>query len=249
MRKPFQGVWNIVRFNWPFYLMAASIVVVILLFRSYSGLLPGVSADILLILVGAPTLLSLLVSFYVYDVSGLYKLAWLSGLQQNTAGTIVNINAGFDETSVLLKGRFKDAEMIVWNFYDSSKHTEASIRRARQAYPPYPNTIQISTTDLPMRDASADMIFVILSAHEIRRPEERNAFFAQLHRIISPSGSIVVVEHLRDAANFFAYNIGALHFHSRTTWLDSFETAGLTLRHETKITPFITAFFLSKHGA
>jgi ubiquinone/menaquinone biosynthesis C-methylase UbiE len=248
MRKPFQGVWNIVRFNWPFYILALGFVFLIYLFRSYADAQFTVIADLMLALIVVPTLISLLVSFYVYDLSGLYKLDWLNDLHHNNAEKIVNINAGFDEVSVLLKNKFKDAEMIACDFYDSSKHTEASIRRARKAYPHYPNTLQISTTELPFKNDSADKIFVILSAHEIRNSKERNAFFSELHRVISPTGKIVVVEHLRDAANFLAYNIGALHFHSKATWLDSFRTARMTVTREIKITPFLTAFFLSKYG-
>ena len=248
MRKPFQGVWNIVRFNWPFYAIGTGLIITILLLRGYANLPFRILTDLAFVLIVVPTIISLMVSFYVYDLSGLYKLEWLNGLQQNAGEKIVNINAGFDETSVLLKNKFKDAEMIVCDFYDPSKHTEPSIKRARKAYPPYPNTLQISTTDLPFTDDSADKIFVMFSAHEIRNLGERKAFFTELHKIISPSGRIVVVEHLRDAVNYAAYNIGALHFYSRSTWLDSFRTARLTVDSEIKITPFITAFFLSKHG-
>lgn len=248
MRKPFQGVWNIIRFNWPFYASAVGLVVLALVFRSYFGLQLNVSTNLLLIFIILPTLISLLVSLYVYDLSGLYKLEWLNNLQQNSGEKIVNINAGFDETSVLLKNKFRDAEMIVCDFYDPAKHTEPSLKRARKAYPPYPNTLQISTTELPFTDDSADKIFVIFSAHEIRNLDERNSFFTELRRVMSPSGKIVVIEHLRDAANYLAYNIGALHFYSRAVWLNAFATARLTIDSEVKITPFVTAFFLSKHG-
>lgn len=248
MRKPFQGVWNIIRFNWPFYVSAVGLVLVILLFLSYASLQLKVYAGIALVFVVVPAVISLLVSFYVYDLSGLYKLEWLNGLKQNAGAKLININAGFDETSIVLKNKFKDTEMIACDFYDPAKHTEPSIRRARKAYPPYPNTLRISTNELPFKNDWADIMFVIFSAHEIRNSEERNAFFTELHRVISPSGKIVVVEHLRDVVNYLAYNIGALHFHSRAAWLNTFAAARLSIDREVKITPFISAFFLSKHG-
>lgn len=248
MRKPFQGVWNIVRFNWPFYAIATGLIIAILHLRSYADFSFRAFTDLALILIVVPTIISLLVSFYVYDLSGLYKLEWLNGLEQNAGEKTVNINAGFDETSIVLKNKFKDTEMIVCDFYDPAKHTEPSIRRARKAYPPYPNTLQISTNELPFKNDWADIMFVIFSAHEIRNSEERNAFFTELHRVISPSGKIVVVEHLRDVVNYLAYNIGALHFHSRAAWLNTFAAARLSIDREVKITPFISAFFLSKHG-
>jgi hypothetical protein len=57
-----------------------------------------------------------------------------------------------------------------------------------------------------------------------------------------------VTEHLRDPANFLAYTIGFLHFHSRRTWLDTFQSAGLRVEREVKTTPFVTTFFLAKDG-
>lgn len=51
------------------------------------------------------TSVSLLVSYYVYDLSDLYKLNWLHELVANLKRDlkIVNIHAGFDETSLPTK--------------------------------------------------------------------------------------------------------------------------------------------------
>ena len=173
MRKPFQGVWNIIRFNWQFYILAFGFVLFILFFRSSFSLTNLIVADILLFLIIGSTIISLLVSTYIYDFSNLYKLSWLDKLRHNEHEKIVNINAGFDETSFLLKDKFKNCKLTVLDFYDPTKHTEVSIKRARKAYPPFPNTQQVKTTDLPLQDNSADKIFTILSAHEIRSEEER----------------------------------------------------------------------------
>ncbi|MEP7076811.1 MAG: class I SAM-dependent methyltransferase [Acidobacteriota bacterium] len=248
MRRPFQGLWNVIRFNWPFYVLALGLMPVVLVIRYFMPLQFRVAADFLLIFAAILTLLSLAVSWYVYDLAGFYRLDWLAKLQSGSSATIININAGFDETSELLKSRFPDAEMIVYDFYDPAKHTEASIKRARAAYPPFPGTRQVTTGELPLGADSADRIFAIFSAHEIRKADERRAFFFELNRILSPNGQVVVVEHLRDASNYLAYNIGALHFHSRESWLDTFAAARLDIEDEIKLTPFVTAFFLKKHG-
>ena len=136
----------------------------------------------------------------------------------------------------------------MFDFYDPAKHTEVSIRRAREAYPPFPNTQQVKPADLPLQDNSADKIFAILSAHEIRNEIERKSFFQELRRVLSPTGQIIVTEHLRDTANFLAYNIGAFHFHSKASWLKAFQSSGLRVSEEIKITPFITTFILDKNG-
>ncbi|MEP6793846.1 MAG: methyltransferase domain-containing protein [Saprospiraceae bacterium] len=187
------------------------------------------------------------VSFYIYDISDLYKLTWLDKWQSNNR-KIVYINAGFDETSHLFKRKFPNSELSVFDFYDPTKHTEVSIKRARKAYAPFPDTQQINTTHLPLPDNSVDVIFVILAAHEIRNDEERITFFQELKRVLTTTGKIIITEHLQDTANFLAYNIGFFHFHSKTTWFKTFQSAGLRVVEEIKITPFITTFILGKNG-
>jgi ubiquinone/menaquinone biosynthesis C-methylase UbiE len=247
IRKPFQGVWNIVRFNWHFYVLAIGVLLVLLFL---ANLLISFQNCfwILAMLIFIPTLVSLCVSYYVYDVSELYKLNGLNGLNFNQNIKIVNINAGFDETSTLIHNKFPKASLTVLDFYDSKKHTEISIKRARNAYPPYPNTVQMLTSKIPLKNNSADLITVIFSAHEIRNHQERIVFFKELNRILKPEGQIIITEHLRDLANLCAYTIGFLHFYSKKTWHKTFEKADLRLKKEKKTTPFISSFILEKHG-
>lgn len=245
MRKPFQGVWNVVRFNWHFYLFAFVFLLLILLLGFFIESLK-IYALVLFFGAVAATLISLLVTYYVYDLSGLYSLNWLDNYNTKDAQKIVNINAGFDETSELLKEKFVNPELVVFDFYDPKTHTEISIKRARRAYPPYPNTEQINTAKAPLADDSTDKIFAVLSAHEIRRSEERTMFFKELNRILKSNGRVFVTEHLRDWKNFTAYNIGFFHFHPRAAWLENFQSAGFIVEREIKITPFITTFVLKK---
>ena len=192
-------------------------------------------------------MISLLASHYVYDLSGLYKLEWLN--LPKKMEVLVNVNAGFDETSAFLKEKCNPKELIALDFYDPAKHTEVSIKRARAAYPPYPGTLSTATTQLPLEDVRADAICAIFAAHEIRDPAERTAFFRELNRILQPGGRVIVTEHLRDLPNFLVYNIGFLHFHSKKAWLHTFSEAGLRVQHEEKLTPFISTFTLTKHDA
>ena len=247
MRRPFQGVGNIVRFNWHFYVLSLVFILTMLLLANYLGKEQQLYSYILCSIITGTVLISLLVSYYVYDLSGLYKFNWLKEFIEDE-NNAVNINAGFDETSQLLKEKFYPRELIVFDFYEPEKHTEVSIKRARKAYPPFPNTIQVATSRLPLSEKSVDNLFVIFSAHEIRDTNERIAFFKELSRVIKPTGQIVIIEHIRDFSNFMAYNIGFLHFYSRSTWLKTFQSAQLKLQNEIKFTPFISTFLLKSNG-
>ncbi len=244
-RKPFQGVLNIIWFNWHFYLIAGFLLLVLFFIHD---LLPQTIQCLIFIFSIATSytiIISLLISCYVYDFSGLYHLGWL---ENHDNKKILNINAGFDETSTIIRCKYKNSSLSICDFYDPQKHTEVSIKRARKAYPPQPDTISVETKLLPFNDHTFDTTLAILSAHEIREEEERIQFFKELNRITTKNGQIIVTEHLRDWKNFLAYNIGFLHFYSKATWMKTFEKANLTIKKELGVTPFIRTFILEKNG-
>jgi ubiquinone/menaquinone biosynthesis C-methylase UbiE len=243
-RKPFQGITNIIRFNWHFYLAAVIIISLLVFINSYTNYPVHLFIVFILICIVGFIVVSLLASYIIYDLSSLYKFSWLKGIHIPDRGTILNINAGFDETSAFLTQRFPSAELLVYDFYDPSKHTEVSIKRARKAYPSYQGTISISTNDIPCNKNSVDHIFMIMSLHEIRNRDERIGFLKQLKNKLKPGGRVTIVEHLRDISNFLVYNIGFFHFYSKTEWMNNFSLAGLLVEKEIKITPFISCYTL-----
>ena len=250
VRKPLQGLWNIVRFNWHFYALALGLVAMLGLAALVAPASLGRYAGLGAALVAAPVVLSLAVSTYVYDFAGLYQLSWLPTRYVPAPGaTLLSVSAGFDELSPVLQRRWRPGQLLAVDFYDPTQHTEVSIRRARQAYPLPLGTLRATTRALPLPDHSADTTLAFLAAHEIRDAAERAVFFTELRRVTRPGGPVIVVEHLRDAANFLAYTIGFFHFHSRAAWLATFRAAGLRVAQEIKITPFITAFVLYADAA
>ena len=240
-RRKFQGVLNILSFNRHFYIIGGLVL---------SGIFAG------LFLLNLPLLWSLIigglffygfvaplvVSAYVYDFSGYYNLHWLKQLGLGQPQQLVNINAGFDETSFLLHHQFPDADLRVFDFYDAERHTEPAIVRARKVSLVYPNTQQIPSTAIPLPDQSVDLIFLLSAVHEIRSHAEKVAFLKECHRICKPDGQVITVEHLRDWPNFLAFSIGFTHFFSRKTWNNAFSTAGFSQFEERKFTPFMSIF-------
>lgn len=241
-RKPIQGVTNIIRFNWHFYLMVLIVFIVWVLLKSHLPQRVQILLNIGVAFAVLALSISLVVSFYVYDLSDLYQLNWIENVNNKK---VLNINAGFDETSEIITNKFPHTDLTICDFYNPHKHTEVSIKRARLAYPPNPKTILVSIDHLPFSENTFDKSFAILSAHEIRDENERVQFFSELNRVTK--GQIFVTEHLRDFNNFMAYTIGFFHFHSWKTWLKTFELADLIVTHEIKTTPFITTFVLEKN--
>lgn len=244
-RNKFQGVCNIIRFNWHFYALAILVLALLWMSRNY---FPTVlqNAVVVALFVGVLLIISsLLVSYYVYDYSDLYELEFLGNCYGQS---LLNVHAGFDETSEIIRQQHPDAQLYVCDFYDPKKHKEISIKRARKAYPVAEDTASIQTAYLPFVDRKFDKSLNILAAHEIRNDRERVQFFKELSRVTKDDGAIYVTEHLRDLPNFFAYTLGFFHFHSRKTWLNTFSKANLSIQQEIKTTPFITTFILQKNG-
>jgi hypothetical protein len=163
-------------------------------------------------------------------------------------GRLINIHAGFDETSTLLQLQFPQVELKVFDFYNPLKHTERSIQRARKAIEPFPGTLHTETHSILLPDQCADTICIIFAAHEIRDMDERISFFKEMKRIADPQAKIIVVEHLRDLPNFLAYTIGFFHFLSLASWKKTFTDSGLQIHQEIQLNPFIKAFILQPHA-
>ena len=245
-RNILTGVTNIIRFNYGYYLGGIGFIIVLF---SVSAMTIGLLQTVLYIAGLAASIalvMSLLVSWYVYDLSGLYDLDFLNKKTIEENGAHLNIHAGFDETSVLLQQKYPNNKLFVFDFYNPQTHTEISIKRARQAYPPYPGTVAVSTSNFPLENQSIDNAFLFFAVHEIRDDNERIAFFKELYRVVHPDGHIQIVEHLRDFPNFLAYTIGAFHFLSANTWRNTFKKSGWIIKGEQQLNPFVKYYILTK---
>ena len=244
-RGPWDGMLAIVHFNWPFYAVALLVLV-----GGIAGLFAGgflalgsglVGLGCLWFLVG-----SLGVSHWVYDLSDLYRWSWLSRALGNTIpAKILLCHSGFDEASEMLKPRFPGANWTVLDHFDPVVMTEASIRRARKLFPPTPGTIAAKYDHWPLANGTQDVVFGLLAIHELRTVAERAAWFREAGRCLASEGSVVLVEHVRDLANFAAFGPGFLHFHSVASWRNSWEAAGFIQRDHFHITPFVRVFVLT----
>lgn len=242
-RKKFQGVLNILSFNRHFYIIGLiALTLLMIVFKLLN--LPFYFHWITLIAFLYGLLMPLIVSAYVYDFSGFYNFEWLKNLSlSDTPDTLnLNINAGFDETSFIIKDILPKSDLKVFDFYNSEKHTEAAIVRARKVTMLYPNTKEISTDYIPLYDQTVNHIFLLSAVHEIRSQKEKIVFLKECHRVCKNNGSVVLVEHLRDWPNFIAFTIGFTHFFSKNTWMVALKKSGFNSIKEIKFTPFMSIF-------
>jgi SAM-dependent methyltransferase len=243
-RRPFQGMAEIVAFNWRLYAMGIAAFVVASLVLKYAAL--GGLWRMIAVLGMAATIFwtasSLVASHWIYDRSALYKWTWLVGCFREPPRCWVNIHVGLDESSRALHRLYPDSEMAVLDVFDPREMTEPSIAEARLRTK---NAVQAKRADfraLPLEGKSMDAVFLIFAAHEIRSANSRTDFFGELERILKPGGRIVLVEQLRDWRNFAAFGPGYRHFQSRKAWLSAARESGLAEVREFRITPFVKVF-------
>jgi len=242
-RRKFQGVLNILSFNRHFYVIGLGVLLILFISQLLFNW-PAVAFALIVIAFLVGLIMPLIVSAWVYDYSGFYEFQWLKKQVSDSERIIqiVNINAGFDETSFIIKDLFPVAELQVFDFYNAKQHTEPAIVRARKVSMVYPNTQSIASNVIPINDATVDLVFLLSAVHEIRSHEEKIQFLKECHRICKPQGKVIMVEHLRDFPNFLAFSVGFTHFFSRSTWRNAFERAGFSTFQETKFTPFMSVF-------
>jgi len=242
-RGPFDGVLQIVRYNWSLYALAiagsALVVAVVLLFH-----LPAVLSWVLVIGAGAGAfwlLVSLAVSHYIYDRSGLYHWSWILDELGLRPRRLVNITAGLDETSGALRQLYPDCELTVLDIYNPEAMPEPSIARARLEGHAQAGTVPADFRALPLEAGSVDTALVIFTAHELREPASRDVFFKEARRVLVPGGRLLLVEHLRDGWNLAAFGPGAFHFFPRSEWRRVARSAGFDVDLELSRTPFVHA--------
>jgi hypothetical protein len=187
---------------------------------------------------------SVVASYFIYDASDLYKMKnWPARCLQRSPEDGVVLHAGFDPASPAVQARFPRMRLRVLDFFDPRQTTEVSIQRAHRLNAST-SSEQISASSWPVPTASQDVVFALSAAHELRRAKERAAFFREAKRVLKAEGRVIVIEQLRDLANFACFGLAAFHFLSRRTWLESFTQAGLAVADEFRITPFMRAFVI-----
>jgi SAM-dependent methyltransferase len=241
---PYQGMFQILRFNRRTYAAAAALLIAAFLLATrlnapWNALLLAAALSALFW-----TFSSLLVSHYVYDRSPLYDLSWLANSLSKVPKKWLTIHAGLDEISPLLTPLFPAAEGRVLDIFDPQEMTEPSIAEARR----------ISTTEservpwgsLPISSGTFDAAILMFAAHELRSATSRVQFFRELARVLQQDGEVVLIEHGRDWRNFLAFGPGFLHFFSPRSWRRIARTAGFEVRTEFRLTPFVDVFVLRR---
>lgn len=233
-RLAIRGVAQVAQFNWPKVLAGLGVSGLgVLLWRRLPWL-----ARLVVVGAGFWTPVSLAASWWVYDLSPLRHWRFFADRLPRPPSRILLVVAGFDEVSPVLGEVFPGVEIDVVDVVDEAG---ASVRRARRLYPADAPIVQPAELG---RGQTYDLVLFAQSAHEIGDPLPRHAMFAAARAAVGDTGSVVVVEHVRDMANAIAFGPGCWHFQTAATWRESFVAGGLLTMDHTTVTPLVHCWVL-----
>ncbi|MGH7142914.1 MAG: hypothetical protein ACREJ2_02130 [Planctomycetota bacterium] len=219
-------------------------------------------------------LASLIATWWTYDRSAFRRWTWLAPRLPFPPRRYTVLHAGLDEASAPLARLFPLGLGTSLDLFDPGAMTEPSIRRARALlhltpatshapvhaapsaapHPPVASATPAAPAAplpgagprLPIDDDATEAHFLILAAHELRRPAARDALFDELHRTLRPGGVVVLVEHLRDGWNFAAYGPGFFHFLPAREWRRLAAREGWETMLDEPLTPWLRQFIWRK---
>ena len=164
-----RGVRQIVRFNWPFYAVAAAALALAPLAIARLPLPSSLRA--VAALAGLWVATSLIASWIVYDRSPLMRWDWLPRALGFQPGAWINIHSGLDESTPALRALFSGTRGRVFDMFDPLQMTERSISRARLAEARKASEGGAESVDyrhLPVQTGTIEAALLLLSAHELR---------------------------------------------------------------------------------
>jgi SAM-dependent methyltransferase len=239
------GAFRIFLYNWPIYVGSWVGAALAILFVAITRVPFGPWIMLAAIVTVLWSVTSLLVSFYIYDRSPLARGSWVKAALVGPCEEWATIHAGLDR-EVDLNGAMPGHCVARLDIFDPLLMTAGSIQRARYRTPQTMPSTACSPTELALDDGACDVVVVAFTAHEIRDTRARESFFDEIRRGLRTGGTMLVVEHTRDLANFAAFGPGYLHFLPRAEWRRLASRAGFALRREARVTPWVTAFTIEK---
>jgi hypothetical protein len=227
----FTHALTLARYNWPLYLVAISgaIAGTVVALNGHSHLAvraAGAFGALIAIWYAAASF----VAFHaMFDRSRLLGGSWLGELMSEPPDRCIQISVFLEATTLPITKVFPQAEVILLDLFRPELMTAPAVTRARQSAKAT-NAISSTIDSLPVEDGWSDATVITLAAHEIRLKSKREQLFHELQRVTVQSGSIIVVEHLRNIAALLAFGPGLFHFYPRREWIRLARQAKLSLK-------------------
>jgi SAM-dependent methyltransferase len=218
------GVGRVICFNWPKYVGALITLTVLGIAQTLANGLLRLGLVVLLLGLTYGIFASLVATWWAYDYRAC-EVYQAIATGHRAGGSWLLVHAGLDESYGRLTEQIGEPAAIV--DVGPPGTTSRSLKRAHAL---------VGRTGVPIskvsdfKSASIDTVVVLFGIHELRDPQQAVALLTEMRRITRPSGSILIIEHLRDVPNFSVYGPAILHFGSASQWKKAILSSSLRLR-------------------
>jgi len=113
-----------------------------------------------------------------------------------------------------------------WAAGFSSEEAISDVRSLEPApvHEPRIKPYKIKNFEIPLEDASCDVVVFGFGSHEIPAGEERTKIFTEAKRILKPEGKILMFEHGIDFENYLIFGPVIYHVTKHSEWMEFFRT-------------------------
>jgi len=179
-------------------------------------------------------------SWYLYDHSRLYEWRWLRPLLPSARGPSISLTVGFDGAEESLAEVVGQRLTVV----DIAAGCVAFSQRLRQLVEREAAQVSVRSgcQGLPLRGSTVSLAVLAFSAHEIHDDDRCVNALTEVRRVLSPTGRLILVEHVRDVANVSVFGPAAWHFRSESQWCNLAARAGLRLDGHVRYGGLVHAF-------
>ncbi|MCB8982291.1 MAG: methyltransferase domain-containing protein [Ardenticatenaceae bacterium] len=255
-KSPYSGTIRHVRANWPGYLLVYAGIVLALLLLGLSmqeGWLSFVPLSLALaLLLGYLLAASLWAAHRLYDQEGLrpYHVLFDMG-QLKATDTFVYVDLGVRDFALQLSRRLTSGKIFVVDVYNPQWTLSASLKRYRAGQPhppPDPRLVwQNGRFDLlPLPDKSVSTVILHRVVSEFWQQGDRMALLAEVHRILTPNGRVLLAERTRSQTNWLVMGPSALNLRPADDWRELLQKAGFIIVKETDLQGLITCWRADK---
>ncbi|HTF05086.1 MAG TPA: class I SAM-dependent methyltransferase, partial [Bacteroidia bacterium] len=92
--------------------------------------------------------------------------------------------------------------------------------------------VKVSNYEIPLNDASCDVVVFGFGTHEIPAGNERDKIFAEAKRILKPDGKIVMFEHGIDFQNYLIFGPVIYHVTQHKEWMKFFQSMFIEVKDD-----------------
>ena len=256
VKRRFRRTLRHIRTHWPMFVALYGALVAGMLLIGLSlalGWFSFIPFSLVIMLLAAYFLAALTyVAYRINDAPGGTAAEILVEMAHTRAEErVVCIDLGLRATALTIAQRLTTGQVTIIDVYNPQSNNDAALRRARaRAYKPPDdprlNWIDGSINLLPLPDRSVAAVYMNHILSEFWLPEERRQLLAEVFRILTPEGKLLIAEPIRAETDLLLTGLVTYTLPPSDSWRSLLQSAGFVIGREEKARGLLTCIRADK---